>query len=239
MHYLITPLHTHIDSGFGATGNAFKDAADKLEAGSGERDSIVLAHLPINYLRRHAIELYLKSAIVIIHRRLQLPYGSEPWRGDPSAFVNGKWMPFKTLHSVKELWTYVQSLFEAHRAFFDSFEKVDWTFHPELQAWIDTIEQRDPRSTFFRYPDPKRPSGDAAKSPMTEVSPEKLMDRLTALDPFQKQFILVMENDDGDVTRGYYFDRDALADFSAILKQAVYEFGGMHAAMRLEICGGS
>jgi hypothetical protein len=30
MNYLLTPLHTHFDGGFGATGNAFKQAADRL-----------------------------------------------------------------------------------------------------------------------------------------------------------------------------------------------------------------
>ena len=89
MYYILTPLHTHIDFGFGATGDAFKEAADKLEASLSERRGVFNEHLPINYLRRHAVELFLKSAIVIIHRRLNLPYGEEPPTGEPRALVEG------------------------------------------------------------------------------------------------------------------------------------------------------
>src|SRR5438445_8595459 len=111
MYYDLTPLHTHIDFGFGATGEAFKEAADRLEGQVPERGGVFNEQLPINYLRRHAIELFLKSGIVIIHRRLKLPYGPEPASGTPHAFVDGKWKPFHQLHSVKRLWTYLSSLF--------------------------------------------------------------------------------------------------------------------------------
>jgi hypothetical protein len=77
MQYLLTPLHTHVDFGFGRTGDAFKAAADKLEAESSARSGVMHAHLPINYLRRHAVELYLKSIIVIVHTKLDLPYGED------------------------------------------------------------------------------------------------------------------------------------------------------------------
>lgn len=78
MQYLLTPLHAQFDSGFGATGNAFKDAAGFLDGDKeANKDNLFNANLPVNFLYRHAIELFLKSAIVIFHRRYsdRLPRG--------------------------------------------------------------------------------------------------------------------------------------------------------------------
>ena len=137
MQYLLTPLHTHIDSGFGATGNAFSEAADTLESSFSDRKHLLNEFLPINYLRRHAIELFLKSAIVIIHRTLALPYGDTPPNGVPKALVDGTWIPFQRLHSVKSLWIYLKLLFQEQKEFFDSVKAVDWIFSPELDDWIE------------------------------------------------------------------------------------------------------
>jgi hypothetical protein len=239
MEYFLTPLHTHIDFGFGATGDAFKEAADRLDGLVLERGPVFNEQLPINYLRRHAIELYLKSGIVIIHRRLQLPYGSEPPSGKPHAYVEGKWMLFQHLHSVKRLWTYLSSLFRDHKAFFDSVRTVDWTFSPDVDRWIEDIEVHDPRSTFFRYPEPSEVSKDAPKAVMAQGTPEHIMERLQASEYGPKQFILLMENHEGEVTRGYYYAGDALSEFALKLKQCANEFSGTHAALRSEVCGGA
>jgi hypothetical protein len=59
MNYLLTPLHKHADLGFGATAHSYKEAADYLEVNGAELVHFN-GHLPINFLRRHAIELYLK-----------------------------------------------------------------------------------------------------------------------------------------------------------------------------------
>lgn len=54
--YLLMPLDTHFDYGFGMRAEAYKDAADKLA----EECLGMHSHLPIRFLLRHAIELYLK-----------------------------------------------------------------------------------------------------------------------------------------------------------------------------------
>lgn len=239
MYYFLTPLHTHIDFGFGATGDAFKEAADKLNAALPERGGVLSEQLPINYLRRHAIELFLKSAIVIIHRRLQLPYGKVPHSGEPHALVDGKWVPFPRLHSVKSLWTYLSTLFRDQKQFFDSIQRVDWRFPKDLDEWVDEIEAKDPRSTFFRYPNPRDTATDAPKAVMAEGTPEEIMTRLAASEHGPKQFILLMENQAGEVTGGYYYAGDSLTHFNAVLKDCVDIFHGTHAALRAEVCGGA
>lgn len=64
-------------TGFGAIGEAFKDGADDLVA-SEAKPKRSLAHLPTNFLYRQSVELYLTSMIVVIHRRLRLPFGHTP-----------------------------------------------------------------------------------------------------------------------------------------------------------------
>jgi len=56
MHYLLTPLGEHFDSGFGAVGDSFKSAADSILEGLGDR-RLLDEHLPAGFLYRHASEL--------------------------------------------------------------------------------------------------------------------------------------------------------------------------------------
>lgn len=74
MQYLMAPLEEHYDDGFGAVGDAFYRAAKALEK---ENKGLRFAwnHLPQIALYRHAVELFLKSGIIIIHRKLKMPYG--------------------------------------------------------------------------------------------------------------------------------------------------------------------
>lgn len=76
--YMLAPLSEHYDDGFGAVGDAFSNAAKALNKRNAGDGSTSLDDLPEIYLLRHAVELFLKSGIIIMHRRLRLRYGSEP-----------------------------------------------------------------------------------------------------------------------------------------------------------------
>ena len=75
LNNLLLPFDQHFDDGFHAVGRAFKESADRLATSGEENFSFSNSHLPINYLYRHSIELFLKSAILTIHRALQLRNG--------------------------------------------------------------------------------------------------------------------------------------------------------------------
>ena len=238
MQYFFIPLHKHIDYGFGATGDAFKEAADKLDSEGKTKGSLFNETLPINYLRRHAIELFIKSAIVIIHRSINLPYGEVSSDGQPSAKVKGKWIPFTKIHSIKDLWGYLSNLFKDQKSFFDSISCVDWSFPDDVEKWVDEIESKDPRSTFFRYPNLKDNEADEIKAVTREGSPADLVERLKNSDKDSKQTIFAYKNDQGELLGGYYYTGDSLAEFKNILKECVDLFYGLHAALRAEVCGG-
>ncbi len=96
-----TPLDRHFDDGHEATADAFKAAAEKLEEDEGDKLRQLNAHLPINFLYRHAIEIYLKSAIVTVHRALRLPSGDGSHEKDPLVKIEGgKWQRLNRTHSL-------------------------------------------------------------------------------------------------------------------------------------------
>lgn len=207
--YLLAPLNEHFDSGFGATGNAFKAAADSLWDSLPDRAPIFNERLPLKYLYRHAIELFLKSTIVIVHRRLRLPYGHRTHDSEPYVQVAQGWKPFHQVHSIATLWQYVRRLFEEQKPFFDTVRTVNWGFRSEMDNWIEAIESHDPRSTFFRYPNPSEPSVDAFKSSTATASPSELSDRFINSKPGGINVILYDEHTE-DVLGGYYYSGDAL-----------------------------
>src|SRR6516225_6219038 len=103
--YMFLPLNKHCDDGLGATGEAFEEAA-KLIAEHSKAIKGNHLHLPINFLYRHAIELFLKSMITVLHRSLRVPYGDKPYDGPAFVHANGNWKRLDRVHSVSALWAY-------------------------------------------------------------------------------------------------------------------------------------
>jgi hypothetical protein len=115
MKYLFMPLNQHFDDGLGATGEAFEESA-KLLSSSSNNISHAHFHIPICFLYRHAIELYLKSAIVVLHRALAIPYDKNPHDGPAFVLVDKKWKRLYQVHSVAELWGHVLYLLRSSKS---------------------------------------------------------------------------------------------------------------------------
>lgn len=240
MNYLLTPLHSHYDLGFGATGNAFKMAADHLESSpEAKKYSLFNGHLPINFLYRHAIELHLKSAIVVFHRRLKIPYGDQPHTAEPMVKVDSRWLPFNLVHGIAELWSYVSELFIEHAEWLKANTKCDWTFDGDAKKNVQRIHDGDPRSTFFRYPTTNNLAADVDKSAMQEFTPTDLEELLAKpKEDRKKVFAMIVENDDEEFIRGYMFDDETGKELSAALRAFSASSNNLHAALRMELCGG-
>jgi len=132
----------------------------------------------------------------------------------------------------------VKTLLLEQKAALDSITRVEWGLSAEVDTWIDTIERLDPRSTFFRYPNPWESQMDAPKAVMTEAAEEEIVEQMKQ-NPEKKQFVLLLENDEREVTRSYYYAGSALAEFSRVLKEAADHFYGLHTAPRVEVCHGA
>jgi hypothetical protein len=174
MKYMLLPLDQHADGGLGATGEAFQEAAKALSAQAETMGSSPI-HLPINFLYRHAIELFLKSMIVVLHRELGVDYGDKPHDGSAFVSIGGTWKPLHRVHSVAALWAHARELLSSHADELSARCRTDWQAIPDgLDAAIAAIEEADGTSTYFRYPDARRPEGDAAKSSWNVVGHPKL-----------------------------------------------------------------
>jgi hypothetical protein len=234
--YILMPLHEHYDSGFGATGNAFKGSADLLWDQIPEEGPLFNERLPMNFLYRHAIELFLKSTIVIIHRRLGLAYGPHPCDGLPHVLVRAEWKPIDRVHDIASLWSYVRQLFVEQKAFFDSVNSVDWTIEVAADKWFSEVALQDPGSTFFRYPDLRNPAADVPKAALAGATPDEFFDRYTQSSP--GGIALAVQDQDGALVRGYYYTGDSLQALSEVLRRCSDWCYKLHAAMRSQLCGG-
>jgi hypothetical protein len=238
MQYLMMPLDAHYDLGFGAIAEAFRSSAMKLKEANPE--PAFFDHLPLSFLHRHASELFLKSEIVILHRRLRLPYGTEPYNATPMVSVNRGWKPIYNVHSIAVLYAYWKALITPRTEELRDMCKCkpDWTIQPEADEWVRIIEAVDPHSTYSRYPSVRDPLEDKAKSPFKEMTSEKLFppDR----SPERKIMALIIENADGDFVRAYANEKgvEPNGTYMNALEQLNEMLFNYHAMMRFELTGG-
>jgi len=236
MQYLMAPLEAHYDDGFGATAEAFMRAAGDLAKREGTKAS--LEHLPEGFLLRHAIELYLKSGIIIIHRKLKLAFDSSPHTSEPILVSGGGWKPLYKSHGVGELYGYWKTLIKTHEARLKGLCRFspDWSVPKDLDDWIATIDKADPRSTYFRYPVSGDGVSDRKKSPYKEASLEELFP--VALPEEKKVRALVVKNEKDEFVRAYTLDESTNKEVLDALWKAAGMLNDFHAMMRIELTGG-
>ena len=223
------PLERHFDGGFHSTGDAFKAAAEKLSENPERLVIATNAHLPINYLYRHAIELYLKSMILILTRVVEM--SDAPLDPTSVKVQVHKDKPLTSVHSLKILLDELHRLITANNAEIARLTPRDWNVPQELRDWIDTIEQHDAGSTFSRYPSSKS-AFDNVKSSFQPVELETLTKKMHERKDGEKgQIALLMKNDDGEIVESLSMQeeilpelRKALVDASTALSGAAFGF---------------
>lgn len=236
MLYMMLPLDRHFDSGFGAVADSFKDAADTLDSAR-ENAPTLNDHLPISYLYRHAIELYLKSAIIILHRKLNIPYGDTPASGEPKILDGPKWKPMYQIHGLLPLYRYFSSLFADHAEYLSNHTSTDWSFHAELGKWINDIEETDSSSTFFRYPVTKDKTKDKEKSTIKVDDYDAMFSKVKQNQKPVKAFLMV--DQDQNIIESFSHDDTRSKETIGTLRQAAEVFSNCHAAMVGELTGGA
>jgi hypothetical protein len=236
MHYLMMPLGEHYDGGFGATAEAFFSAARMLHAK--QESPIFFALLPQNFLLRHSIELFLKSEIVIIHRKLKIPFNDKPPNSSPMVLIGDEWMPFYRVHSIADLYHYWKHLIVPNSERLRNLcqFKPDWTIGPEVDDSIAFIEKTDPNSTYYRYPANRDPNEDKKKSPFKETAQRDIFP--ASLPENKKIRAFIVENENREFVRGYVLDEDTEKEATEALFRTADYLNNFHAMMRIELTGG-
>jgi hypothetical protein len=236
MQYMMLPLDRHFDLGFGAVADSFKDAADTLSSSGAEAQNMH-GHLPISFLYRHAIELFFKSAIVIFHRKFNLPFGEISGNDEPRVLIDGKWKPMYNVHAVLPLYSYFCVLFANHSEYLKENMSTDWTFPAEFSDWIEKIEATDSSSTFFRYPVTRHGERDKEKSAIRRDSYDNMMSSLAGRKTPLKAFLVVDQND--QVVEAFQFENADLKTMISTLSKAAQLLSDCHAALVGELTGGA
>lgn len=236
MLHMLLPLDQHFDSGFGSVADSFKYCADALDANP--KGIGLNSHLPISFLYRHAVELYLKSGIIRLHRKYSIPYGNTPPDGEPSIIIGQKRKPLYNIHNISPLYAEMRALLSNLAGQLSEIPGTlpeYWVFPPELDQWIAAIEETDSSSTFFRYPVTKDAERDSQKSTMQREEVASVFERMQGDGPKVKA--MLMFNDTGEVVKAYTHDDTQSKEIIGILKEAAKMLHDMNAMMSYTLSG--
>jgi len=226
------PLDTHFDRGFGVIGDAYMQAADEL-ARIEANEKRLHEHLPTNYLYRHAVELYLKSMIVMVHKAFEASTNS-PDPKPPQVLLNGKSWRFDRVHNVGGLWDCLKVLIDKHKSALRTASNTDWSELEQCEAWVREIDSVDLVGTLQKYPTSGNETADRQKASFKPMSDELLANVLSS-GGYVKA--LVLENSDGS-TESYVLDDSPTKDLRETILQCVKLLSAAHFGMRCELGNG-
>ncbi|UCE66742.1 MAG: hypothetical protein JSU85_01645 [Candidatus Zixiibacteriota bacterium] len=230
--YQFKPLYKHIDEGFGAIAEAFSDAAQRLNEVI-SKQKFANSSIPLSFLYRHSIGLFLKSLIIILHRKINIPFENHKWSKYAIKSEKGV-IPLENIHEIKILYYYFRCLLNQNNGFLKEFTNTDWNSIPnELEDWIDEIDKFDVRSTVFRYPG----LYDELKSDFKESAISDIRPSIDANQEPIKAFLEVDKND--NIANVYKLDNSRLQSIIIILEKALDILSTIHFAARCELGNGS
>lgn len=233
--YMFMPLDRHFDSGFGAVGDVFRDAAKRLQD-SKNFGPLFNRRLPICYLLRHAIELFLKSAIIIIHRKYEAPECEQHTAMPEVPLGTGGARPVDRLHSVATLYHHLRSLFQRHDVSLQNIDGSPYRWPSGTDEAIEFVERFDTCSDYFRYPLSRSTSADLLKSSMKEADIKQLAERMKSDPTSVHAFVLVDE--DGNPVEAFEHENQAIEQLEENLTCVAGFLCDLHAAMRALLTGG-
>ena len=234
MNYYLMPFEVQPDHGFGLMGSFYCTSAEELTK---------VAHFktdwysvfPVNFLRRHCIELFLKSGIILFHKKFKIDFENDSCESDPKVkLMNGSWELMRKIHNVGELYNRLNELIKSQSEYLKKNTKTRWEFDPNFQKWIDKINGYDSVSDYFRYPISRDPNKDKKKSIFHENTMEGIQKEMAS---GKKIMALFVENSDGEITKIYNQGSDTNDELFVALEKASNELYGFHAAVRAELLG--
>lgn len=231
MKYMFIPLEDHPDYGYGMIGSTYAYSAQSLS-------SIDKFHkdwysvMPVNYLRRHSIELFLKSGIILFHKKFSILFNGQSVDSEPHINLpNGKWMELKKTHNLSDLYAYMMTLINNNMEYLENHTNTDWNMPIEMDGWMNKISGYDNVSDYFRYPISRDAGKDKRKNFFKETSLEKVQEEMGIR---KKSMTLILEDGDGNISR-VYSNVNENSELYDILEKATDIWSGFHAAVRAEL----
>lgn len=231
-YYYFMPLERHFDRGYGAIGDAYFEAADEL-AKIEANEKRLHAHLPTNYLYRHAVELYLKSMIVMVHTAFEVSINN-PTPKPPRVSLHGKSWRFDKVHTVGGLWDCLNGLMNKHKAVLQEASKTNWSELQNCDPWLKEIDTIDLTGTLQKYPTSGNEAADRQKASFKPMTDELLANVLSS-GGYVKAFVL--EKPAGS-TESYMLDASPTKGLRETLLQCVQLLSNAHFGMRCELGNG-
>lgn len=245
---MFTDPNTHIDFGFGFHASNFNDTADFLWDNNPNKNTAGL--LPNLYLYRHSIELYLKSLIVIIHKKLKLDYkegdipfdSREPYIMYEDSKGEIKWNKMTRSHFISTLYGYFEKLVIENEDELrkKSSQPLSVIINPDNRKIVDHIKKYDDSSTYFRYSDfgesnQKRKESEKHYNKKIEI--QNLRDHIDVEKP--SSIFVIVDPVSGEPIEAHKGAKEMpLSELAGDIKKLVEYFSGIHVMFRICLCNG-
>lgn len=243
----MTGIELHLDKGFGITADSYYKSAEHLMTNHFEHyDVTQQAEMPQNFLYRHAIELYLKSLIIIFHRKLKINYRNVPFDSEePEIFTDGKWRKLYTCHFIDKLYEYWLNnlLLPNIDVLNEKAPKGDWQETKKITNLFPVISKYDQDSSYFRYPITKNSSLDTKKYTMQKFKATNMEQFIKEIQEQKSEakkgtFTMLLVDDSDNIVEAFKQTENVLSDVRDALKEVAFYFNCIHIMTRVTLCGG-
>jgi hypothetical protein len=231
----LLPLEQHPDIGFGTLASSFERAADTLEAT--HSSSLRNAHLPIAFLRRHAVELYFKSLLIMLHEGLEIPYGGGGRPFDRRVWTGTTWQPLHNTHDLRVLFQNLVELLPIARSMLRENTGLDLTLPLESEQWLTTVALNDPNSTLFRYPQTRDSVRDQEKDSIKPIHFADLFSEIKA--PTGRKVMHIATSSSRDVVQVFAHDPTPMAATIVALRSLTGSIGLFQRKLMRQLFGAS
>lgn len=248
MNYIMTGIELHPDFGYGITADSYYKSAEHLMTNHFEHYNITQqAEMPQNFLFRHSIELYLKSLIIIFHKKLKMDYGDLPFDSDqPKIEIEaGKWRNLNTCHFIDVLYDYwLNRLLLPNVAELKKLApKGDWVETKNISDLFPIVCKYDQDSSYFRYPITKNSTLDVKKHTMQKFKAGTLEEFMKEIqkpksDKEKGGITMLLVDDNDNITEAFNNKENLLTDVRDGLKEIAFYFHCIHIMTRVTLCGG-
>lgn len=240
--YYMTEISSHLDEGFGVTADSFYKASEVLNT-SVDYESVFnpQKQMPVLYLVRHSCELFSKSLILIIHRKLNMDFGVnkelQPNCKNPLIYNKKKneWVELYKCHNVRVLVDYLIEIVTNNKVLLEEMaSEATWSFVHLNYNNLLVLDKYDFDSTFLRYPVTRDRGKDKKKETFKRFSSLKKIKRK----PNQGSFMLIKKDKNGNFVEGFQMIDDQLSELEHSLKELAEFLNGFHIMTRFTLLQG-